>query len=77
MDPFPIGSSRTLGVWLNIMLDRMYHKELDWSLVDMDHYITLQEQFEQDSNPDPICNYLEQFLIDSEKCKSSSNELLW
>ena len=77
LDPFPIGSSRTLGVWLNIMLDRMYHKELDWSLVDMDHYITLQEQFEQDSNPDPICNYLEQFLIDSEKCKSSSNELLW
>lgn len=77
LDPFPIGSSRTLGVWLNIMLDRMYHKELDWSLVDMDHYITLQEQFEQDSNPDPICNYLEQFLIDSEKCKSSSNELFW
>lgn len=77
LDPFPIGSSRTLGVWLNIMLDRMYHKELDWSLVDMDHYITLQEQFEQDSNLDPICNYLEQFLIDSEKCKSSSNELLW
>lgn len=77
LDPFPYGSPKTLGIWLNIMLDRLFHKKLDWSLVDMDHYFTLQEQFEEDSNPDPMCNYLEQFIIDSEKCRLSSNELFW
>lgn len=77
LDPFPYGSTRTLEIWLNIMLDRLSQQMLDWGLVDMNHYITLQEQFNKDSNPNPICNYLEQFLVDSEKRRMSSNELIW
>ena len=58
LHPFTDGNKIALGVWVNLMLDKLKHQMIDWRKVDMSYFSTLLNR-----RIDYIAfRYLEQFL---------------